>query len=291
MHFGIRFKTCHSCSHRSLLKFLEMQFQSIFLTAADSSHLGRLDYASLSTQALMEILIEGIENREVICGSRQEPADIDEWRGVEYLQKQPVDISEKYFNIRWFNLGLVGTIDLQWLPPTIILFIVFRNRLSGSLNLAGLPPSMLVLDLSCNEFSGEIDLCHLPTEIKELKLVHNQLSGSLNIEKLPQSIETLYLGDNHFSGTVCFRYLPAGLQNLSVSNNKLSGVVHLTHVPVKMKYLWLSMNNFEGETDFSQLPAGLSALDVSATNLSGEIVVGNRVTDFDTEDSNVQLIQ
>ena len=54
-----------------------MQFHSIFLIAADISLLGRVDKASLSTQTLMEIFIEGIENRELICGSTEEPSDIE----------------------------------------------------------------------------------------------------------------------------------------------------------------------------------------------------------------------
>ena len=54
-----------------------MSLPSILLITADSSHLGRLDYASLSTQSLMEIFIEAIENREVICGSAEEPEDIE----------------------------------------------------------------------------------------------------------------------------------------------------------------------------------------------------------------------
>ena len=43
--------------------------------------LGRLDYASLSQQALMEMVIEGIANKEKICGDADEPKDIEEWKG------------------------------------------------------------------------------------------------------------------------------------------------------------------------------------------------------------------
>ena len=43
--------------------------------------LGRLDYASLSPQALMEMVIEGIANKEKICGDADEPKDIEEWKG------------------------------------------------------------------------------------------------------------------------------------------------------------------------------------------------------------------
>ena len=55
-----------------------MTFALVFLNTADPS-LGRLDYASLSQQALMEMVIEGIANKEKICGDvnggRRPPCD------------------------------------------------------------------------------------------------------------------------------------------------------------------------------------------------------------------------
>ena len=200
-----------------------MQFYTIFLFASDSSHLGRLDYTSLSTQALMEIFIEGIENREVICRSAEEPADFDKWKGFWYSEDQPADGAEKQFESSWVDLALVGTIDLQWLPPTVLSLDIDDNQLSGSLNLTALPPSIQVLDCRNNAFSKEIDLCHLPAEIELLDLSVNQLSGSLNLEKLPTSMEELLLNANRFTGTVCLRHLPPNLVDLSVSENELSG--------------------------------------------------------------------
>ena len=44
--------------------------------------LGRLDYTSLSPQALMESLIGGFDEVGSICGSREEPKDLAEWEGV-----------------------------------------------------------------------------------------------------------------------------------------------------------------------------------------------------------------
>ena len=104
----------------------------IRLTAADPSNLGRLDYASLSTQTLMEIFIDGIENREVICGSIEEPADIDKWEGFEYTLEHPAEGVERHFKIQSSGLNLVGTIDLRWLPPTTNYLNVYDNELSGS---------------------------------------------------------------------------------------------------------------------------------------------------------------
>ena len=59
-----------------------MRFELIFLNTADPS-LGRVDRASVPQQALMEMLIEGITNKEEICGDADEPNDIEEWKCVE----------------------------------------------------------------------------------------------------------------------------------------------------------------------------------------------------------------
>ena len=209
-----------------------MNFQSILLTAADTSYLGRVDKASLSTQTLMELFIEGIENREVICWSAEKPEDIDKWQGVTYGGEQNASGVENLLKIQWTGRKLVGVIDLQWISPTVFSLEIIGNKLSGSLNLTVLPPSIQVLDLCYNAFSGEIDLCHLPTEMKKLNLSSNHLSGSLSLEELPQSIESLSLCSNRFSGTVCLQNLPRSLQVLSVGANDLSrGLVAQWYVP------------------------------------------------------------
>ena len=260
----------------------------MFLLAVESSHLGRLDYASLSTQALMEIFIEGIENREIICGNAEEPADVDQWKGFEYVEEQTADAGEKLINIDWYYLDLVGTIDLRWLPPNIYSIIIDDSQLSGSRNLAALPPSIQRLEFTTNAFSGEIDLCHLPAKITIVFLSVNQLSGSINLEKLPTSMQELHLSKNRFTGTVCLRHLPPNFVGLSVRGNELSGTLDLTRLPVMMKYLSIEENNFEGKTDFSQLPEGLKQLNVSHTNLSGEIPVRYRSTYYRIAHSKVQ---
>ena len=269
----------------------KMNLRLALLSTADTSHLGRVDHASLSTQTLMEIFIEGLENRDVICGSTEEPNDIDQWRGFAYCPEQPADAAEKQFKIEWCSLNLMGTIDLRWLPRTVVSFIIWESKLSGSLNLTALPPSIQRLDLSFNAFSGEIDLCYLPVKIETLHLGRNQLSGSLNLEKLPQSLQVLYLNSNRFSGTVCLRHLPPSLQRLAVNENELSGTVELTNLPAGMSFLLLFKNAFSGETDFSQVPQGMQMLNVQHTSLCGKIVKQrNQNTNILVDGSNVQVL-
>ena len=85
---------CHvnvfTFSHISLKRIYEIRIA--LLEAVDSSF-GRLDYASLSQQALMEMVIEGIANKEKICGDANEPNDIEEWEGVTVEDGEVVEIA------------------------------------------------------------------------------------------------------------------------------------------------------------------------------------------------------
>ncbi|KNH04576.1 hypothetical protein XU18_4206 [Perkinsela sp. CCAP 1560/4] len=76
-----------------------MRFESVFLDAVDPS-LGRLDYASLSQQALMEMVIDGIANKEKICGDANELKDIEEWIGVTIDGGEVVGTGWNEFDIK-----------------------------------------------------------------------------------------------------------------------------------------------------------------------------------------------
>ncbi|KNH08124.1 hypothetical protein XU18_1290 [Perkinsela sp. CCAP 1560/4] len=75
-----------------------MRFALLLLGTVDSS-LGRLDYASLSQQALMDMVIDGITNKEVICGDPDEPTDIEEWKGVIIEDGEVVEIAWRQFKL------------------------------------------------------------------------------------------------------------------------------------------------------------------------------------------------
>ena len=94
----------------SLSSYFKMYFHPVFLIGADTYHPGRVDTASFSTQSLMELFIQGIENLEVICGSAEEPDDIDKWEGLMYRWDRPIASSEKHVSIKWLYLELVGTV-------------------------------------------------------------------------------------------------------------------------------------------------------------------------------------
>ena len=89
-----------------------MTFALVFLNTADPS-LGRVDRASLPQQALMEMVIEGIANKEKICGDADEPKDIEEWKGVTIEDGEVVEIAWRQFRLR-------GALHFEWLPDPLM---------------------------------------------------------------------------------------------------------------------------------------------------------------------------
>jgi hypothetical protein len=252
----------------------------VFSHCIDPSTLGRLDYASLSQQALMEMLIDGIENKEEICGSQEGSNDITEWERVEFN-----DIGE-VLKIDWGGFHehrLQGTINFQWIPSTVCELLLDHNYegLTGSIDLTSLPLSMNKLDLWINNFTGTINLSHLPENMEELNASYNKLSGSLDLENLPTLFKELDVHGNNFTGTVNTSNLPIGLELLWLSENQLSGGIDLRNLSVGIEALYLDKNNFSGFTDFSILPESLTFLNVSNTQLSGDIYLKEDEVDVD----------
>uniref|UniRef100_A0A7S4PD49 Leucine-rich repeat protein n=1 Tax=Paramoeba aestuarina TaxID=180227 RepID=A0A7S4PD49_9EUKA len=249
--------------HRLVALFVLLQlFQRsiidayLFIVSADAN-LGKVDKSMLSPQTLMELLIDGITtNKERIT---QQKPDIEQWFGVIYNDYREIT------TIQWRFKGLEGTIDLQWLPFTVI-----------------------SVSFQINKLSGEIDLEHLPDGLVDLSTGNNALSGTLNLILLPAHLEELLLHINKFEGSVCLTQLPATLKMLNLSSNALSGTLDVTSLPEGFKHLLVHKNAFEGETDFQSLPSTLESLYVANTRLSGEVWL-KMGTDFYGDDSSVKV--
>ena len=202
-----------------------MRFALVFLDAVDPS-LGRVDLESLPQQALMEMVIEGIENKEKICGDADEPNEIKEWEGVTIEDGEVVEID-------WEQLYLEGSLHLEWLPISVRKFSVGRNRkITGTLDCASLPTSMKMLDIQCNYITGPICLDRLPESMEYLSVFHNQLSGSLKLESLPDTLKDLSADGNEFTGSVDLTQLPAAMLYLDLRSNRLSANPTKGHLSV-----------------------------------------------------------
>uniref|UniRef100_A0A7S4KNG2 Leucine-rich repeat protein n=1 Tax=Paramoeba aestuarina TaxID=180227 RepID=A0A7S4KNG2_9EUKA len=178
---------------------------------------GKIDKSSFDQQTLMEILINGIENPNDICGSKDSPKEIAKWRQIVMNYRH--EVTDIDWSLHWIH----GTIPLEWLPSTIITLKIHRNALSGSLNLTHLPPCMTRLTANDNQFRGEISLESLPDTLEELNVSCNELSGTINVTKLPQKLNSLFLHRNAFHGKTNFSQLQKSLRTFFVSDTNLSG--------------------------------------------------------------------
>ncbi|KNH06249.1 hypothetical protein XU18_2754 [Perkinsela sp. CCAP 1560/4] len=192
-----------------------MRFELLFLDTADPL-LGRLDYASLSQQALMEMVISEITNKEKICGDVDEPEDIEQWEGVIIEDGEVVVIL-------WQVRRLEGSLCVEWLPSSVMELHAIEKKFTGTLDWASLPTSMKSISLGCNAFTGPIGLERLPKSMKYLEVCKNQFSGSLKLDSLPDTLTYFYANSNQFSGSVDLTRLPADLMDMGLFENQLSG--------------------------------------------------------------------
>ena len=177
-------------------------------------------------------------------------APVDDWYGVEVLNKQVVGL------------------------------ILYENNLSGTLpasikNLKNLE----VLDLAVNSLKGElpIELTEL-SRIKVLRLELNTFSGTLpeNIGSMKKMEQFVAYG-NKLEGS-----LPASIADmknlniLNLSHNALSGNLPLSMAFMgSLKELNLSGNAFGGEVGFSfERLKNLSHLSLSSNQFEGKVPAG-----------------
>ena len=199
--------------------------------------LGRLDYDSLSDQALMEMLITSVvaESKQYFKDENGNFLDVCEWRYTDdedvfhgiYCKDDrvtQVDLSYSQFEKEQFpfhfipplvhfcdiaNSRLHGTLDTTLLPLHLTFLILCQNLLHGAINWGGFPRALEEIELSYNEFCGSFLLQDLPDCIKFLDARNNKLSGELSLDSIPKGMENLWLGENELSGSIRLKHLPS----------------------------------------------------------------------------------
>ena len=185
------------------------------------------------------------------------------------------------FKLRYKNKTnhLSGTLDLAYLPTSIVRLSLGSNAFTASINLERLPERMEYLDISENKLSGSLKLDSLPDTLTLFNARGNQFSGSVDLIRLQAAMENLFLGSNRLSGSVVLTRLPESLDSLYFSDNHFSGALNLTRLPPYMSVLELHNNSFCGTVDLSQLPQGLKRLCLSDNELSGEVFISDKLFD------------
>ena len=188
-------------------KMLSNVYVGVYFTCADDG-IGRVDRSTLGQQSLMELFIFGLNEPEKICGNRDDPDDVCEWKGVKCNVHGEVE--EFHWNFKQDN-G-IGTVGLEFLPCSMKYVQMFRNALSGTIQLADLPGKMEVVDISFNNLIGCLDLDRLPAAVRSVDLSGNKFTGDISLENLPKGLEILSLLDNQLSGGADGAVASAGLR-------------------------------------------------------------------------------
>ena len=216
---------------------------SMLILTADPS-LGRVDYMTLSDQTLMELLIEGFDDKtkKRYQDDHGMYLDVCEWPFIK------CDDDERVIKIDIDSLHVSGSIELCYVPPKVKVLNISlwwgTNELTGSVDLTSLPDGMESLSLNYNQLTGGIDLTQLPKEMQKLHLYNNKLTGGIDLTQLPDRMSSIFFSNNEFTGEIDATHLPDEMEYLIFNNNKLSGSLIMRLLPRKMKSIDARVNYF-----------------------------------------------
>ena len=241
----------------------------------DSEALGRLDYMSLSQQAMMELLVANVTNG--LKDKKGNYIDISEWPGVV------CDEGECVVEINWSNEKALfshrttkrcdGSLDMQWIPHTV------RKLRLTALSIANfdtghLPRDALEVKIGggyTGKVTGTIAAGKLPRGLQTFDMSRNKLTGTFDVAGLPASLRSMSIQSNGCEGTLDFTTLPSKMEEFFAQHNKFKGEINLTLLPECMKVINLSCNQLDGLIDVSKLPDGLGRIDLRDNLLSGPV--------------------
>ena len=239
---------------------------SIILSTIDSA-LGRLDYDSLSEQALMELFIDGMEDdvKQDFQDSDHDYLDIEAWHVLKFNSDGKVES----ISMGW---AVLGSLSFEFIPKSVKNINFFDCLLTGSIETSLLPYGLEEFQVAATEnLSGTFDFAKLPSPLVACKIPENQFFGSADLTKLPKGLRTLEINHNRFTGTVSLRMLPRELKNFAMDSNQFHGSLDFSALPTSLYEFTLSENNFSGTLDFEYLPLGLHEFWINTNRFSGEL--------------------
>ena len=267
----------------------------MLLSLIDSAALGRLEYTTMSQQALMECLIASFTSES--CKPFQDEngnfTDIAEWPGIE------LNSAGNVTHMNWKNKG--GSIDFQWLPQHVQVIELRRSKdLSGSIDFGLLPRPLERLTITDTSITGEMFFETLPPQIAKLDLRNNAFALHFELSKAPETLRTLEIQSEkgldfdlqtfsrnlhvilicscHVQGSLSFVNSPPELRRLHLSTNNLSGTLSLTGAAQTLEEAILYSNTFHGALNLSDLPETLSTINI-AKNKFTELVIEGTLSD------------
>ncbi|KNH04552.1 hypothetical protein XU18_4236 [Perkinsela sp. CCAP 1560/4] len=106
---------------------LSKLYAVVYFACADDG-IGRFDRSMLSQQELMELFIFGLNEPEEVCGNRDDPDDVCEWKGITCNADRDI---EKFLWIIKNDDG-TGTLGFEFLPWSMKRLQMWRNALSAN---------------------------------------------------------------------------------------------------------------------------------------------------------------
>ena len=231
--------------------------------------LGRLDYASLSDQALMEMLIVHMDEQPK--GRFQDEnghfLEITEWPGVLCTEDSVQEIS--FYNCRFSS----ERFPFELIPPRVEEFLIVFANLHGTINAALLSRSLFSFQVKNNKLHGSLHLSALPRGLEFLDVARNQLSGSLALSDLPDTLIEFLACGNQFSGGIELNDLPLAMETLDLGSNSLTGSISIVRLPEPIGCITLSDNAFEGDIRLSDQNFDGVWVNIEENSWSGTLVL------------------
>ena len=221
--------------------------------------IGRLDYDSLSDQALMEMLVTDMDPIEIETYQDDNGnfKDVCEWVGVKCSDSRvtDVDLSNGHYPEVQFRF--------EFVPPLVVRFRAQRIHMCGTIDTSVLPLQLEILDVPENILGGTLSFKAFPRSLKEIYLFENCFIGSCVLEDLPEGLTVFCASRNGFSGELAFVSVPPKMTELYLDDNELTGSIMISCLSKSMMNIDLSDNAFSGDFCMLSFPESLRLIDVS----------------------------
>ena len=234
--------------------------------------LGRLDYESLSDQALMEMLIDQMcfKEKNYFQDENGNYKDVSEWPGVQCSDSD----DDRVVEIELYGLTFSAKqFPFNFIPPMVSYFGASQSNLQGTLEASHLPSKLTALYISHNKLHGPLNFAKFPRQMGTLYMGANKFCGSLRLSDLPRSLTHFSAANNQFCGEISLNDLPQAMEFFDVSNNMLTGPVHIERLPQGIKSIDLSNNGFLGTLRLMTIPENLFTIDARGNALSTTAVL------------------
>ena len=224
---------------------------------ADPSILGRFDKASLSDQNLMELFVGEFKDVGIAKDMDTNFISIEKWSVLHLdaakhvttinMSLENVVFGGSYTNFRSIEEGCFdegGSVDFQYVPPTVISLRIVHLYLSGTIETRDLPRGLKTLEIPSNKISGTFDTAALPGSLESVDVSYNKLEGSVHLESLPEALKYFRVQNNTFTGDLEFDALPEGLISMNLAHNRFEGEIKLINLPKSLREAELDENLF-----------------------------------------------